>query len=77
MPPNREPTDTCPICQETALRRVRCSHPSCAFAVLTCPRCDRAQAVAAYVADHEKDCTHAPATPPVVRSTFAAPSRAA
>lgn len=61
MATTNESTDTCPICEVTVTRRVRCSNVSCAFFVTTCPRCDRAQAVSAFVADHEKDCPNRPA----------------
>lgn len=77
MPSNHETADTCPICRETKLRHAHCSHASCRFLVTSCPRCDRAQVVAAFLADHEKDCVHAPAVRPIARSTFAAPRRAA
>lgn len=56
MPTNRDTTDTCPICNETPLARVRCSNTGCTYVVITCPRCDKDQVVRAFVADHEKDC---------------------
>lgn len=69
--------ETCPICRETQLEHVHCAHPGCTFVVTTCPRCDREQAVRAFVADHEGDCEHRatapfervalPATAPFVR----------
>lgn len=75
---NHETPTTCPICSEETLRRVRCSHASCAFVVTTCERCDREQIVAAFVADHEKDCAHGPVAVPLLRpATFVAPRRAA
>lgn len=48
----------CPICQETNLQHVHCSHANCSYVVTTCPRCDREQVVRAFVADHEDDCEH-------------------
>jgi hypothetical protein len=53
----------CPICSETFLRHVHCSHAGCSFLVTTCPRCDREQAVRAFVLDHEADCEHAVSAP--------------
>jgi hypothetical protein len=46
----------CPICSETFLKHVHCVHPGCTFLVTTCEKCDREQAVRAFVADHEEDC---------------------
>lgn len=70
--------NTCPICSSETLRQVRCSYDACAFVVTTCPRCDREQAVAAFVADHEKDCACGPGILIVAQpATFAAPRRAA
>lgn len=59
---------TCPICLETLLQHVHCSNAACTFLVTTCPKCDREQAVRAFVADHEEDCEHrqtAPFTRPI------------
>ncbi len=69
---------TCPICSGETLQHVHCSNVSCSFVVTTCSRCDRKQAVEAFVADHEKDCVYGPnvvsdVSPPV----FVAPRRAA
>lgn len=71
MAAKSDSTDTCPICVETELRHVRCSNAACAFSVTTCPRCDREQAVRAFVVDHEKDCVHGPAVPAAVNSSAA------
>lgn len=49
-------TQLCPICEETLLQHVHCSHAACTFLVTTCPKCDKEQVVRAYVADHEEDC---------------------
>lgn len=49
---------TCPICSEPTLRVVSCTHPSCKFTVTSCTRCDRDQAVSAFMADHELGCEH-------------------
>ena len=66
-----EITQTCPICTEATVRRIPCSHAGCAFMVTTCDRCDRPQVVAAFVADHEKDCVYGPVAVPIVRpATF-------
>jgi hypothetical protein len=70
-------TTTCPNCLERALTHTACPHPGCRFAVTSCPACDRAQAVAAFVADHAKDCVCGPPAPPAARHTFSAPRRAA
>lgn len=59
-------TDTCPICRETLLDHVHCSGKGCEFVVTTCSKCDREQAVRAFVEDHESDCVHA-VTSPFVR----------
>lgn len=70
---------TCPICsEEGTIRLARCSNASCPFVVTTCSRCDREQVVAAFVADHEKDCIYGSsvnlnANPP----TFSVPRRVA
>lgn len=78
MASKQEITETCPICHEASLKRVRCSHESCEFVVTTCARCDREQVVDAFVADHEKDCVHGPLARLVFRPvTFVAPRRAA
>jgi len=53
----------CPICLETFLQHVHCSNLSCTFHVTTCPKCDREQAVRAFVVDHEADCEHAQTMP--------------
>lgn len=55
--------DICPICQVTPISHVRCSGPTCTYAVASCTRCDREQAVKAFMADHEKDCVHVPRQP--------------
>lgn len=68
---------TCPVCQVTELSSMRCRNASCAFVVAFCSRCDREQAVNAFVADHEKDCVHNVDASAVIRSTFSAPRRAA
>ncbi len=60
-------TQLCPICQEPNLQHVHCAHPTCTFFVTTCQKCDREQAVRAYVADHEEDCDMQPATKPFLR----------
>lgn len=74
----QETTQACPICSEATLRSARCSHVSCSFSVITCARCDRAQAVAAFVADHEKDCVYRTSEVLVSRpATFVAPRRVA
>lgn len=78
MPSKHETTQTCPICAETILHHVHCSNASCAFVVTTCPRCDREQAVNAFLADHEKDCLgEAVAIGLVTFSAFRSPRRAA
>ncbi len=71
--------DTCPICRETEPRSVPCSNAGCSFAVTTCPRCDRPQAVEEFLADHEKDCAHGSAASLLAHrpATFVAPRRAA
>ena len=46
----------CPICLETYLQHVHCSHSGCTFHVTTCPTCDREQVVRAFVQDHMDDC---------------------
>lgn len=48
----------CPICTVTFLQHVHCSNGACEFVVTTCPKCDREQAVRAFVEDHERDCDH-------------------
>lgn len=53
----------CPICLETLLQHVHCVYPGCKFHVTTCPKCDREQAVRAFVADHEDDCERRQTTP--------------
>lgn len=75
MATNHDTTQACPICTEDTVRQVRCSNVECSFVVTTCTRCDRGQAVAAFVADHEKDCVHEPSAffPDSRRATFAAP----
>lgn len=71
-------TPTCPICETDALRQVRCSNASCPFAFLACSNCDADQAVAAFAADHEKDCAFGPNSVRAVNPpTFVAPRRAA
>ena len=60
----------CPICLETTLQHVHCGHVSCKFHVTTCPKCDREQAVRAFVLDHERDCDQA-ATAPFLRQHVA------
>lgn len=78
MSTNHETEQFCPICRVTAPRRVRCSNDSCDFVVTTCPKCDREQAVEAFVTDHEKDCVYGPRCQAIARpATFVAPSRAA
>lgn len=78
MATKHETTQTCPICSEASVRHVHCSYASCEFVVTTCPRCDREQVVNAFVADHEKDCVHGPASAPAFRpATFVAPHKAA
>jgi hypothetical protein len=52
--------ETCPLCTETALQHVHCGHAGCTFRVTTCPKCDREQAVRAFIQDHEGDCVHGP-----------------
>jgi len=74
---NQEDSSACPICREPNLTRVSCVYTSCRFSVTSCMRCDKAQAVAAFMADHEKDCTQCPAVVTASRPAFAAPSRAA
>lgn len=78
MATKNETTQVCPICSEATVRRVPCSYASCSFAVTTCSNCDRSQAVAAFLADHEKDCAYGPGVNPSARpATFVAPRRAA
>lgn len=60
----------CPICEETFLQHVHCVHPSCTFFVTTCPKCDKEQAVRAFVGDHESDCDQR-ATAPFLRQKVA------
>jgi hypothetical protein len=60
--------DICPICLETFLQHVHCSNTSCRFLVTTCPKCDREQAVHAFVVDHEEDCLQ---TAPFLRQSAA------
>lgn len=67
-------TKVCPICSGTEIRHVSCSHAQCSFILTTCGHCDRPQAVADFVADHEKDCVYGPGTDLCARSvTFVAP----
>lgn len=78
MATKHEITQACPICSDTVLYHAHCSHASCEFVVTACARCDRAQVVAAFVADHEKDCAHGPNVLVSLRgSVFAAPRKAA
>lgn len=79
MASTNDNTHTCPICfRDDTIRRVGCSNAACSFSFVTCANCDREQAVAAFRADHEKDCAHGVTPPVVVRSaTFVAPRRAA
>jgi len=60
----------CPICEETHLQHVHCVNASCKFLVTTCPKCDREQAVRAFMADHERDCDQQ-ATAPFLRQKVA------
>ncbi len=71
--------DTCPICAVTTLRRASCSNAACGFYVITCPTCDREQAVRGFVSEHESGCDHGPGQPGQVAGnpTFRAPRRAA
>ena len=63
---SKHPTaEICPICLETFLQHVHCSHASCTFLVTTCPKCDKEQAVRAFVLDHEKDCAAGEVAQPV------------
>ena len=68
MASTHEIKDTCPICMETKLNHMHCSNAACTYAVTFCPRCDRVQAVSKFIADHEKDCIHAPAVPTATSS---------
>ncbi len=77
MPSNHETNQACPICTVTLLSHTHCRNVSCTFVVTACSRCDRAQDVAAFVADHEKDCIHGSQIQTIVKSTFVAPRRAA
>ena len=73
-----ETIHACPICSGVTLRRVRCSHAACSFFITTCARCDRPHAVAAFVADHEKDCVHGASWTVVARpALFVSPRKAA
>lgn len=75
---SNENTKECPICLQASVRQVRCSNAACAFVVCACSGCDRDQVVAAFVADHEKDCAHGPSVALAARpATFVAPRRAA
>lgn len=65
--PKHNSNQICPICMETILQHVHCSSASCAFFVTACPRCDREQAVRAFIADHEKDCEQIVSMLPVRR----------
>lgn len=60
----------CPICEVTYLQHVHCANASCVFFVTTCPKCDREQAVRAFVDDHQADCEHY-ATAPFLRQRVA------
>lgn len=75
--PSGNNSNICPICQDTEIRSVRCSNTTCGFMVMTCPKCDREQAVVAFVTDHEKDCPHGSPVLLVARPMFSAPRRAA
>lgn len=56
MSSHNQTEQNCPICLVTNPKRIHCVNQQCSFVVVTCPRCDKEQAVAAFVADHEKDC---------------------
>lgn len=78
MPANSNKEETCPICLVTIPQSVRCPYAACSFAVVVCPRCDKGQAVEAFVADHMKDCAHGPSTHLLAQTPrFVAPRRAA
>lgn len=62
--------DVCPICEVTFLQHVHCGHASCTFLVTTCQKCDKEQAVRAFVSDHEADCDKS-VTEPFVRQMVA------
>lgn len=48
----------CPRCAVNTISHVHCANVGCSVHIHVCDVCDRAQAVAAFMADHAKDCPH-------------------
>ncbi len=52
--------DICPRCEVECLNHVHCSNLGCSRFLVVCTRCDKRQAVEAFMADHQRDCVPTP-----------------
>lgn len=48
----------CPRCDVTFIAHVHCVNRGCMFHIHVCDRCDREQAVTAFMQDHARNCEH-------------------